>query len=185
MLPEEDIPPLFKQGFPGAYFLRKHYFRAAKCNGVLSEIIIAALWSISPFGEAKVGIPYAIMNGVNYYVALVVCFTANVLVFPVMLFFLNFINKHFLKWRFYKRGAIFVARRAKTGAGKNVQKYGFWGLLLFVMMPIPGTGVYAGTIAAFLFGFERKRAFLANTIGIFLSCVIVWTMSILAVESGS
>lgn len=149
------------------------------------DVIFSALWSISPFGEAKVGIPYAILNGVNYYLAFMVCFVANVLVFPVMQFFLHFINRHFLRWRFYKKSAIFVARRAKTGAGKNVQKYGFWGLLIFVMMPIPGTGVYAGTIAAFLFGIERKRAFAANTIGIFLSCVIVWVATVLAVQGGA
>lgn len=87
-----------------------------------------------------------------------------------------------MKWRFYKKSAIYVARRAKTGASKVVTKYGFWGLLIFVMMPIPGTGVYAGTIAAYLFGIETKRAFWANTIGIFLSCVIVWSVTLLTME---
>ncbi|WP_332911714.1 small multi-drug export protein [Algoriphagus boritolerans] len=48
-----------------------------------------------------------------------------------------------------------------------MKKYGFWGLMIFVLVPIPGTGVYAGTIAGYLFGLERKKAFLANTIGIF------------------
>ena len=152
---------------------------------MILEIIIAALWSISPFGEAKVGIPYALLNGVNYYLAFIVCFLANVLVFPVMQFFLDFVNRHFLKWRPYKKSAIFVARRAKGGAGKSVKKYGFWGLILFVMMPIPGTGVYAGTIAAFLFGLERKRAFMANTIGIFFSCAIVFGLTILSIEGSS
>lgn len=146
-----------------------------------SEILIAAMWSISPFGEAKVGLPYALLSGVNKYLAFGVCLTANILVFPVMQFFLNFINRRFLRWRFYKKSAVYVARRAKNGAGKSVQKYGFWGLLTFVMMPIPGTGVYAGTIAAFLLGFEKKRAFMANCIGIFISCVIVWTATLLAV----
>lgn len=149
---------------------------------MVNDILTAMLWSISPFGEAKVGIPYAIYNDVNYYLAFTLCFAANVLVFPVMQFFLNYINKYLLKWRFYKRSAIFVARRAKLGAGANVKKYGFWGLLIFVMMPIPGTGVYAGTIAAWLFGLEKKRAFMANTVGIYLSCVIVWTITILSVE---
>lgn len=148
----------------------------------MSEIIIAILWSISPFGEAKVGIPYALINGVNIFLAFIVCFAANVLVFPIMRFFLETVNRYFLKWRFYKKSAIFVARRAKTGAAKNIRKYGFWGLLLFVMMPIPGTGVYAGSIAAYLFGIEVKRAFWANTLGIFLSCVIVWTMTLLTME---
>ncbi|MDT0689976.1 small multi-drug export protein [Salegentibacter sp. F188] len=149
---------------------------------MLNDIITAMLWSISPFGEAKVGIPYAIYNNVNYYLAFTLCFAANVMVFPVMQFFLQHINKYLLKWRFYKKSAIFVARRAKLGAGKNVQKYGFWGLLLFVMVPIPGTGVYAGTIAAWLFRLEKKQAFLANTVGIYLSCVIVWIVTIISVN---
>lgn len=146
------------------------------------DIITAILWSISPFGEAKVGIPFAIFNDVNYYVAFLVCFVANVLIFPIMMFFLESVNSYFLKWRFYKKAAIKVAKRAKSGAGKGVKKYGFWGLIIFVSLPVPGTGVYAGTIAAYLFGVERKRAFLANTLGIFLSCVIVWFMTIATVE---
>ncbi len=149
---------------------------------MIGEIITAMLWSISPLGEAKVGIPYAIFNGVNIYLAFLFCFLANVMVFPVMIFFLDNINSFFLRWRFYKKSAIYVARKAKLGAGSNLQKYGFWGLLIFVMIPIPGTGVYAGTIATYLFGIERKRAFLANTIGIFFSCVIIWTMSVLTFE---
>jgi uncharacterized membrane protein len=150
---------------------------------MINDIIIAMLWSISPFGEAKVGIPYAILNGVNYYIAFTVCFAANVLVFPIMQYFLNYINRHLLKWRFYKKSAIYVARKAKIGAGKNIQKYGYYGLLLFVMVPIPGTGVYAGTIAAWIFGLEKKKAFIAITIGIFLSCVIVWSITILSLEA--
>lgn len=145
---------------------------------MIFEIIIAMLWSISPFGEAKVGIPYAIFNGVNIYVAFVVCFIANVLIYPLMLFFLDSINRYLLKWRVYKKSAIYVARKAKLGAKKNVMKYGFWGLLIFVMLPIPGTGVYAGTIATYLLVLDRKQAFIANTIGIFLSCVIVWVMTV-------
>ncbi|MGM1055623.1 MAG: COG2426 family protein [Bacteroidota bacterium] len=150
---------------------------------MLNDIITAMLWSISPFGEAKVGIPYALLNNVNYYLAFTVCLAANVMVFPIMQFFLNYINKYLLKWRFYKRSALYVARKAKVGAGKNVQKYGFYGLLLFVMVPIPGTGVYAGTIAAWILGLEKKRAFMAIAIGIYLSCVIVWTITVLSLEA--
>lgn len=146
------------------------------------DILIAVLWSISPFGEAKVGIPYALLNNVNIYLAFLLCFLANILIFPIMIFFLDIINRYFFKWYYYKKSAIFVARRAKQGAGKNIKKYGFWGLILFVMIPLPGTGVYAGTIASYLFGIKRKEAFLANAIGIFLSCVIVWVSTLLAMQ---
>jgi uncharacterized membrane protein len=149
---------------------------------VVKDLLVAILWSVSPFGEAKVGIPYALLNGVNIYLAFIFCFLANVLVFPIMTFFLRVINRYFFKWYYYKKAAIFVARRAKIGAGNNVKKYGFWGLIIFVMIPLPGTGVYAGTIAGYLFGMDRKRAFLANTLGIFFSCVIVWVSTLLAME---
>ncbi len=145
----------------------------------MMEIILAALWSISPFGEAKVGLPFAILNGVNIYFAFIICFVANLLVFPLMMFFLEKINLYFFKWRWYKNSAIFVARRAKKGAGKNIEKYGFWGLLFFVMLPVPGTGVYAGSIASYILRIDKKRAFAANGIGIFLSCAIVWSLTVL------
>ncbi|MCX2680456.1 small multi-drug export protein [Galbibacter sp. EGI 63066] len=145
---------------------------------MIAEILIAALWSISPLGEAKVGIPYAIFNNVNIYISFIVCFLANVLVYPVMTFFLDHLNHSLLKWKFYKKGAIKVAQRVKARAGSNITKFGFWGILIFVMLPIPGTGVYAGTIASSLFKMPYQKAFWANTIGIFLSCIIVWGMAL-------
>lgn len=149
---------------------------------MITDLIIAMLWSISPFGEAKVGIPYGLLNGVNMYLVLGACFLANVMVFPIMMFFLNTINRYFLRWHFYKKGALFVARRAKIGSGEKIRKYGFYGLIFFVMLPVPGTGVYAGSIATYLFNFERKKAFLANTIGIFLSSLIVWITTVLTMK---
>ncbi|WP_010521329.1 COG2426 family protein [Aquimarina agarivorans] len=149
---------------------------------MIKAIIIAILWSISPFGEAKVGIPYGILNNVNIYVVFTVCFIANVLVFPIMMFFLEHINRHLLKWNPYKKSALFVARRAKTGSGAQIKKYGFWGLILFVMIPLPGTGVYAGSIASYIFKIEKRKAFLGNVIGIFFSSIIVWVATIASMQ---
>jgi uncharacterized membrane protein len=149
---------------------------------MILDIIVAMLWSISPFGEAKVGIPYALFNDVNIYLAFIFCLIANILVFPVMIFFLDSVNRLFFRWKLYKKSAIFVARRAKKGAKRGIEKFGFWGLIVFVMIPLPGTGVYAGTIAAYIFRFERKKAFIANTIGITLSSVIVWTVTVLSMK---
>lgn len=146
----------------------------------MQDILIAMLWSISPFGEAKVGIPYGMAKGANIYLVFIACFAANVLVFPLMFFFLDHINKYLLRLRFYKKAAIYVAKKAKVGSGEKIKKYGFWGLIFFVMLPIPGTGVYAGSIASYLFKIERKKAFVANMIGIFISSVIIWISTLLA-----
>lgn len=140
------------------------------------------LWSISPLGEGKVGIPYAMLNGVNIYWALVFCFFANILIYPLMTFFLDSVNRYFFKWRFYKKSSVYVARRAKTSAGKGIKKYGFWGLTAFVTLPLPGTGVYAGTIAAYILKMDRKQAFLANVIGTFFSSLIIWSATLIAMK---
>jgi uncharacterized membrane protein len=149
---------------------------------VLTDILITILWSISPFGEAKVGIPFGLLNDLNIYLVFVIAFGANVLVFPIMMFFLDKVNHYLLRWNWYKKSALWVARRAKTGSGDKIQKYGFWGLIFFVMIPLPGTGVYAGSIATYLFKIERKKAFAANVIGIFFSSVIVWVTTLLSIQ---
>ena len=149
---------------------------------MLNDIIIAMLWSVSPLGEAKVGIPYGLANGANIYLVFVTCFLANVLVFPLMFFFLDYINKYLLRLRFYKKSALYVAQKAKRGSGDKIKKYGFWGLIFFVMLPIPGTGVYAGSIASYIFKIERQKAFVANTIGIFISSVIVWVATLFTMQ---
>lgn len=152
---------------------------------MIQDLIVAMLWSISPFGEAKVGIPYGMLQGVNIYIVFFACLIANILVFPIMMLFLDKINLYLCRWTFYKKSAIWVARRAKLGSGSKIEKYGFWGLLLFVMIPLPGTGVYAGSIATYLFNIEKGKAFTANAIGIFLSSVIVWTTTLLTMKGMS
>lgn len=149
---------------------------------MIKETVFTILWSLSPFGEAKVGIPYGIANGLNPFFVFVIALGANILVFPIMLFFLKYINSSLLRWRFYKKAAIWVARRAKTGSGDKITKYGFWGLMFFVSIPLPGTGVYAGTIATYIFKIERKKAFWANVLGITISSIIVWVTTYLTVH---
>lgn len=146
------------------------------------RIIISMLLSISPFGEAKAGIPYALTYGVDIYLTLILCLLANILVFPLMHSFLKNFNRHLFQFRSYRKAAVYIGQRAKKGAKKGIHKYGYWGLMFFVMLPIPGTGVYAGTIASYLFRFEKRKAFLANTIGITLSSLIVWGISVTALN---
>ena len=106
---------------------------------MIKDSIITFLWSISPFGEAKVGIPYGIFHDLNIFWVLLIAVVANILVFPIMMFFLEHINRTLLGSHAYKTMAIWIARRAKIGSGDKIKKYGFWGLILFVMIPLPGT----------------------------------------------
>ncbi len=140
---------------------------------MIPEIIHTFLLSISPLGEARVGIPYGILRGLNPILAFSVGLAANLLVFPL---FIALLNKFDVKlWRFksYKKQSLKMARRAKSGVGAKIQKYGFWGLMLFVMIPLPVTGAYMGTIASYIFKIRKRKAFLAISLGVTISCVIM------------
>lgn len=149
---------------------------------MIQDLLIAFLWSISPIGEAKVRIPYGIFHGADIYLVFIVCFVANILVFPMMQWFLTHVNSFFWPWKVYKKSAIYVARKAKAGSGKTIGKYGFLGLVFFVMLPVPGTGVYAGSIASYLFKMDPRKACVANTIGIFFSSLMVWGTTVLTMK---
>ena len=59
----------------------------------------------------------------------------------------------------------------------RIEKYEFWGLVLFVGIPLPGTGAWTGSLIAALLGMKFKKAFPAVIIGIFMATVIMWFIS--------
>ena len=144
---------------------------------MIYDFIITILFSLSPLGEAKVGIPYGLLKDLNPYLVFVFALAANILIFPIMMYFLNSVNAYLIRMLWYKKSALWVARRAKKGAGDKLEKYGYWGLALFVMVPLPGTGVYVGSIVTYLFKMNTKKAFIANTAGITISSLIVWSVT--------
>ncbi|ABR46511.1 putative small multi-drug export [Alkaliphilus metalliredigens QYMF] len=60
---------------------------------------------------------------------------------------------------------------------EKVKKYGFWGLILFVSIPLPGTGVWSGTLAAVLLDMRFKIAFPAILIGNTIAAIVIMTLS--------
>lgn len=136
-------------------------------------IIYTILISFSPFGEARAGIPYGILNGLNPVLAFLAGLVGNLLIFPIFMYMIDAFNARLWRYRIYKQQNIKLIRRAKKGVGAHIQKYGFWGLMIFVMIPLPTTGAYIGTIAAYIFKLPRKEAFLAISLGVIISCVIM------------
>ena len=59
----------------------------------------------------------------------------------------------------------------------QIEKYEFWGLVLFVGIPLPGTGAWTGSLIAALLGIKFKTAFPAIVLGIFMATVIMWFVS--------
>lgn len=59
----------------------------------------------------------------------------------------------------------------------QIEKYEFWGLVLFVGIPLPGTGAWTGSLIASLLGIKFKKAFPAVILGICMATVIMWFIS--------
>ena len=142
---------------------------------MIQHIILTFLISISPFGEARAGIPYGELSGLPILLVFIVGLTANLLVFPLFYKVIEFSNKRFLRNSLYKKSALYLSDRARTKTKTIINKYGVWGLMIFVMIPLPITGAYIGTIAAYIFGIEYKKSFIAISSGITISSILVAT----------
>ena len=140
---------------------------------MIEKLIYTFLISISPFGEGRAGIPYAILQDVPFFWAFTVGLLGNLLVFPLLMWLIDTFSAKFWPSRTYRKGVINLSRRAKKRVGPNVDKYGFWALMIFVMIPLPGTGAYIGTIAAYVLKINRHKAFWSISIGVLIACIVV------------
>lgn len=138
---------------------------------------------MSPLGEARVGIPYGVVKGLPVYWSFLIGWVANLLVFPLFFKAIYLMNTFLWKHKFYKKSAVFLSKNAKRKTQSSIAKYGAWGLMVFVMIPLPITGAYTGTIAAYILGMEYKKSLLATSVGVTISSVIIATMMYLGVKS--
>ena len=140
---------------------------------MFQDVLFTFLISFSPFGEARAGIPYGELNGLPIMLVFIVGLVANLLVFPIFYKAIELANKHLWKNPLYKRTALYLSSRARTKTKTIIKKYGVWGLMIFVMIPLPVTGAYIGTIAAYIFGISYKKSLIAISSGITISSTMV------------
>ena len=59
----------------------------------------------------------------------------------------------------------------------SIERYGFWGLVIFVGIPLPGTGAWTGALVAAMLNMDRKKALAAITAGVFMASIIMMLIS--------
>ncbi|MBN1232683.1 MAG: small multi-drug export protein [Candidatus Coatesbacteria bacterium] len=134
--------------------------------------LIVALIGSTPIFELRGAIPVGIGLRMEWWNVLIWALIGNLIpIIPLLLWLepvSSFLGKHpwgnkFFKW-------LFARTRRK---GKMIEKYAFWGLALFVGIPLPGTGAWTGCVAAFVFGVSFKKALAAVITGVFMAAIIV------------
>ncbi len=145
-----------------------------------SREIEVFLISTLPIIELRGAIPYAIANGMNPIHAALLCIAGSMVPVPFLLFFLRPFFAKLRKISMIRRLEKWLINRTERKAG-NIKKYSAFGLILFVAVPLPSTGVWTGAIAASLFNLRIKHAFFAILLGNIIAAFIMTVLSHIAV----
>ncbi|MCQ2421774.1 MAG: small multi-drug export protein [Lachnospiraceae bacterium] len=132
--------------------------------------------SLLPLIELRGGVLVAKLLGVPLLRANLICIIGNIIPIPFILLFIKTIFAFMKKHNILKRFIEYLEKRAERKS-KGVDRGEFLFLLLFVGIPIPGTGAWMGSLIAALFDFDIKRASLAIFLGILLAAVIMSVVS--------
>ena len=139
----------------------------------MSDYFYSIILSMLPIAELRGGIPYALANGIHPVTAYLMCVSANIMAFPIVYFFMGFFHELFLKIAWYANLFEKIVVRTRNKVGDKIEKWGFWGLMVFVMVPLPVTGAYTGSFAAWIFGIEKRKGFMAVMAGVLIAGLIV------------
>lgn len=142
--------------------------------------LTTAVLAMAPISELRGAIPYAVtVGGIPWQEAYVIAVIAN---FVPVIFILNLIGPVYHYFRRFERFDrffqwLFARTRRK---GKMIERFEILGLILFVAIPLPVTGAWTGSVAAFVFGVRKRVAAPAIFVGIMLAGAVV-TMASLGV----
>ena len=140
---------------------------------VWGNILMTFLVSMVPVIELRGAIPAAVLAGLDIRVALITAIIGNLVPVPFIIIFIRKIFK-WLQAKSQRLGNMVRRMEAKADAKKaQVLKYEFWGLMILVAIPLPGTGAWTGALVAAILDMQLKRAFPAIAAGVVTAGLIV------------
>lgn len=142
----------------------------------LSIELTVILTAMVPVIELRGAIPIGISLGLSPIHAAGLSFLGSMIPVPFILFMIRPIFDYLKQTRTFKKLIHRLTDKSFNGSGK-IQKYGVLGLLLFVSIPLPGTGVWSGSLAAALLDIRFKWAFPTIFLGNFIAGVIITLLS--------
>lgn len=138
----------------------------------LTVLLTAAL----PVIEVRGAIPIGISLGLSPGKAALISFIGSMIPVPIIFFAVRPIFNYLRSTKMFEKMVNRIIKKS-LGKSQNVQKYGAWGLVLFVGVPLPGTGVWTGTLIAALLDIRFKWAILAVSLGNLLAALAVTGLS--------
>ena len=149
-----------------------------------STLLLTAFFCILPISELRGGLPYALANGIPLVPSYLFCVFINLLVAPLVLLFLNSLHRLLSRIPLYCRLFDRIVSRARRKIEAKVEKHGYWGLALFVGIPLPITGAYTGALGAWVLGMKPRKSILAISAGVLIAGLVVAGVFYLVTELG-
>lgn len=138
----------------------------------IPEELVAFVISLCPVLECRGGMIAARLMEIPFVKAFLICYIGNMLPIPFIILFIRKIFDFLRKFRFFSK--IVEKLEAKTEKNKEkVLKYEAWGLLLFVAIPLPGTGGWTGALMAALLDIRMKKSLPIIALGVLIAGFIM------------
>jgi uncharacterized membrane protein len=145
----------------------------------MREIIELIIITFLPFLELRASIPYGILKlGMHWWNVFVICVVTNIVLGVLIFLFIEWIIMLVTMIKPVRKIWHKYVERIQHKIHKAVEKYGEWAVAVFIGIPLPGSGVYSGALAAYLIGLDFKKFLIANIIGVLIAGIIVTVVSI-------
>lgn len=147
-----------------------------------NEVIIFII-SMMPLIELRGSIPVGLVMEISPMTVFLLTFPASLIPAP----FIILLIKKIFEWletpsKFFERLIERIIRRNNDKHRVKIDKYGLLGLLIIVAIPLPGTGVWSGSLAAALFDFKFRPALLVIIIGNLIAAILILLIAMSAIS---
>lgn len=144
----------------------------------IPDWLVVFIISLCPILECRLGMFTAIvLLQMNPFTGFIISFLGNILPIPFILLLINWIFEVLKKVPGINKIVFWLEDKTLKKRDK-IDKYGIWGLLLFVAIPLPGTGGWTGALLASLLHLDKKKSFGVISIGVFIAGLIITVLSL-------
>lgn len=135
--------------------------------------LLTFLVAMVPVLELRGAIPFGVARGLGIWQAIGISVVGNLLPVPFIILFIRQIFAWLRAWN--GRFNALVSRLEAKAESKRatVERYAFWGLVILVAVPLPGTGAWTGALVAAMMDMRLRKAFPAIALGVVIAAVIV------------
>ena len=141
----------------------------------MNNLLYVFLIAMAPVIELRGAIPTGALLGLPFWQNFLAAAIGNMLPVPFILLFIPKILDFLERFGPFK-GIVGWVRRKADKHSEKILRASFFGLLIFVMIPCPGTGAWTGSLVATLFNLPKRRSFVAVLLGV-LGCGVIMTLA--------